>query len=294
MNILIRSEKAQNNIGSFYNDKILVKLKENVDLTYFKENGYCDYRCGCDLCGSGDAYGFKTNFLKLCSSVESNEWFELNDLDIEIENTWYDKDSNNYSKDIKVKCMNETENRYMIEKIYELYILFNPNNFMPHTYEPLTGTKSSSRILSSCFLDNNTSNVIEPTRLRNIKSVHVCDLCHTWLTVVEGDTIYDNFIEVNPLKYFWMSVVTDFLSDLIEFKDDDQKLIFNKNNDMIQINIDDIDYISFTEIKGTCSVDKFLEIIKCKYEPLTNSKYFTLIDWIDYFGAEIVYKIKTT
>ena len=48
-------------LGTFFEDDIKVKFKKNADLSYFENNGYCDYRCGCDLCETGDAYGFKTN-----------------------------------------------------------------------------------------------------------------------------------------------------------------------------------------------------------------------------------------
>jgi hypothetical protein len=282
---------AQNNLGSFYNEKITVKLKENADISYFEENGYCDYRCGCDLCGSGDAIGIKTNFLKLCSRVERGEWFELNDLDIEVKDTWYDEESENYYKKLIVHPYNETTDREMIEKIYKLYLNFDQDDMIfQHKYEPLTGDKSCVGI-TSCY-SNDLQETIERDDVKNIKNVHVCGLCYRWLITIEGDQIRGKFKEsVNPFKYFWSSVIDDFLNDIIEFKN---HKVCNKNNE-IPTEIDNIFYTGIgCKISGKHTVNEFLQIM-VKYQhkfkpPPKNSEDFMLDDWVNYAGAEIEYK----
>ena len=41
--------------GNFLDETINVKFKNNIDneLDYYRENGYVDYRVGCDLCEKG-------------------------------------------------------------------------------------------------------------------------------------------------------------------------------------------------------------------------------------------------
>tara|TARA_B100000674_G_scaffold491405_1_gene509260 strand:- start:1355 stop:1582 length:228 start_codon:yes stop_codon:yes gene_type:complete len=57
--------------GNFLDETINVKFKNNIDneLDYYRENGYIDYRVGCDLCEKGDAYGLKKYQL-------NNEYFQ--------------------------------------------------------------------------------------------------------------------------------------------------------------------------------------------------------------------------
>jgi hypothetical protein len=200
------------NLGLYYDEKILVRLKKNSDLSLIEKYNNFDYRCGCDLCGYGHACGLKTNFLKLCNEAGDN-WFELNDLAIESKGTWYEDE---FSM-INFRHMNETTDKDVIEKIYKLHLLFDKLAINDMT------------VIASCFDDYARSSFekIKYEEMKNINSIHICGLCCSWFVATEGDQIRNKFENVDPYKYFWSSVVNCDLYDLIEFKDDKQKMLFD-------------------------------------------------------------------
>ena len=184
--------------GNFLDDTINVKFKNNIDneLDYYRENGYVDYRVGCDLCEKGDAYGLKTNIVKFLDNIS----FKLNDLEIEFNDTWYSNDI------LKLHMMYETSNKQIIKLIYNNYLKINKLN------EEKVGMVSiTSPFRKFPKKENNFSNHISIEELKNIKSVHICGNCIKMFNK-------KHFIEQNPLKYFWIDFVKNHLQDIIDFE----------------------------------------------------------------------------
>ncbi len=199
--------------GNFLDETINVKFKNNIDneLDYFRKNGYVDYRIGCDLCERGDAYGLKTNILKFLN----NSNFKLNDLEIDFNDTWYSNDK------LELHMMYETSNKKIIKLIYNNYLKINKLNEekkltnkinIYSTYTEKVGVVSiTSPFRKFPKKENNFSNHISIEELKNIKNVHICSHCCKMFNK-------KHFIEQNPLKYFWIDFVKNYLHDIIDFE----------------------------------------------------------------------------
>lgn len=108
-----------NKLGNFFENNIEVKLIKNSDISHFKNNGYCDFRIGCSLCGFTVATfgGLKTNILNIIDN--SNNWFYLNNLDLEFKDTWYED-----MEGIYLQNLYETNNIKVIDKVYKYFNKF--------------------------------------------------------------------------------------------------------------------------------------------------------------------------
>jgi hypothetical protein len=204
-------------LGNFFND-ISVKLKNNVDLHYFEENGYCDYRCGCDFCKIGDAYGFKTNILDLIT--DSDNKFHLDNLDLQIKDSWCENEDSiylqSYYETTDVTVINEVYKYY--SKYIKLIELCGNCNKYDILYESCSnnGNYSSTKITST----------FEKKDILEIKNIHLCSNCYMWF-ICQNQQYLNNFNLVNPIKFFWIDVVKNYLYDIIEFDDENKKYLFS-------------------------------------------------------------------
>ncbi len=219
---------AHTSFGIFLNEIFNVKFKSNIDeeLDYFKNIGYSDYRVGCDLCEKGNACGIKTNIGKF---VNTNG-FQLNQLEIDFTNTWYD-DKN----ELKLKMMYETSNKKIIGQIYNYYLNFDKVDDDIEYKININSTNicnaGNSGLTSIFWKEPEVTNgdfisYISPNELTDIKNVHLCGQCYKWFITVHENT-KNEFIKQNPLKYFWFDFVENYLHELIDFESKDIKIKFH-------------------------------------------------------------------
>ena len=210
--IKISISMSRTKLDNFIEDNIKIKFIDNGSMSYFKETGYCDYRCGCDLCGSGDARGFKTNILDLVDN-SLDGWFFINDLDVKIKDSWCESEDYIY-----LRTLYETNDKNVINKIGNIFDKFSgifDNQSVPRKYELLSDRHSDSS-LTGCF-DNNQNR-------DEIKNVRLCSNCYKWV-VMDNNEYCDKFSLINTFKIFWADVMNDYLSDLIEYEDKNMKKI---------------------------------------------------------------------
>ena len=194
------------NFGSFYKN-INIKFKNNADLDYFKTNGYCDFRCGCDLCSSGQAFGIKTNILNFSNN---KDYFNLDRLDLEYKDTWYENES------LNLHLYYETTNKECINKIYNYFLYFQENTITKNY-------NNHDEIESSVSIES----IFDGEDIKSITSVHLCANCYTWFSLLNNNLI-NNFQKQKSIKYFWKDFITDDILDLIEFDNNNSKKIFTK------------------------------------------------------------------
>ena len=192
-------------LGDIFQDPIRVSLKEGSDLTYFRDNGFCDYRCGCDLCCRGDAIGLQTNIW----DFRDRDNFLLNDLTVEVSEeedthqlyTWY-----------------ETTHPKLIAVIEEWY----------HRFQQSTGCEVSTHFsLSKNMTYPYTSIIIDSLfKCASLpKCCKICANCYRWLGHLYPD--YQKHLQmVNPLKYFWLTMIKEYLFDQLNFTDHRQESLF--------------------------------------------------------------------
>jgi len=202
-------------LSNFVDHDIKVKLLENHDLSYFNENGYCDYRTGCDICEVGDAYGFKTNFMNIADM--SGNLFNLNNLEVMVPGSWLEDDD----KSIYLHNYYETTDKDAIERIFNCYSKFKTlDDFHCRELDVRSGTSCSTSICS-CFSEH-----VGFTTIDTIQSTHVCTNCCMWLNVIDP-YVKNKFTHINPFKLFWKDIYKDYLYDIIEFGDENDKKLFN-------------------------------------------------------------------
>ena len=211
---------AHTSFGNFLNGNYNVKFKENIDqeqLDYFKNIGYSDYRVGCDLCECGNACGIKTNIGKFVNT----DWFQLNQLEIDFDNTWYSDEDK-----LKLKTMYETSNKKIIEQIYNYYLNFNKvdgqieyniNINLTHTSDAGNSGLTSAFWKEPDVANGDFTSCISPEELTEIKNVHLCGQCFKWFITVHENT-KNQFVKQNPLKYFWFDFVEFDLHELIDWE----------------------------------------------------------------------------
>ncbi len=230
---------SQTKLGLFFKDDIKVKLVKDCDLSYFKENGYCDYRVGCDICEVGNAHGFITNIIDIIDN--SDNYFYLNNLELKIkdENSWCESlDS------LDVYNYYESNDKNVIKQVYKYYKKFNKLDTCISNKCDLFSENvnlCSGVGISSCFNKHNeTKFTFSENKLNNdiskkinkfnndiskIKNIHICSICYTWFICINKK--YDDcFTYTHPLKYFWKDVVKDDLYDIIEFDNENKKNLF--------------------------------------------------------------------
>jgi len=183
--------------------EIKVKIKHNCNWSYFEEYGYCDYRCGCDLCGKGQALSFRTNILEF----KNKDSFLLNDLDI-----IHDKSDD----DIKLQYFYVTDDKEAIKLIYEYYIKFEELSSNPKKYSLKSGLDSGFSITSVFFRE--PFNIISYDDIDKIQNVKLCSTCYKWFICVHKQ-FEKGFMMYKSLKYFWSDVINDYICDIIEFVD---------------------------------------------------------------------------
>jgi hypothetical protein len=195
-------------LGNFLEDDVKVILKKDADFSYFTKNGYCDYRCGCDVCMKGDARGFKTNILDIIS--DSKEWFLLKKLDLDIKNSWCEKEDSIY-----LQMYYETSNIDAIKDIHKYYIKINElwdNDTLNNSYDTYNILDKEYPFSSAKIASNFSSESIE-----NIKNVKLCSSCYTWFICL-NEKYSNDFAMTNLFKYFWIDVVNNYLCDITDFK----------------------------------------------------------------------------
>lgn len=257
--------------GTFVEKNIFAKIKNNIQneskcLKYFENNGYCDFRCGCDLCENGDAFGVKTNFDK----IYSHNLFLLNNLDIIDENTWYDNKNNFTSKNnftlnndnddndilsirkhsdmtiikkmhrdedanvLSVKLYNETSDAKIIKEVYSMYVkkmqLDDMVNFFDcDLFYPMNNTyvEKASCSITSIFYDRNKFSAIDNEDVKNISRIKLCNKCYKFLIYTHGIKIRKKFIEnINPFKYAWIDIIKSYMLEFLDFANEDDKKLF--------------------------------------------------------------------
>jgi len=202
-------------LDNFFEDDIKVKLVKDCDLSYFKENGYCDYRIGCDICEVGDAYGFKTNIINIIDN--SNKFFYLNNLDLEIKNSWCEEENN----DIYLYNYYESNKKNVIKQVYKYYNKFNKLNTVNRSKCNLFIGGNTGTGIAGCFNYHHKF----CGDISKIKSVHLCSNCYTWFICI-NKKYNDSFTHIHPFKIFWKDVVKDYLYDIIEFDRKKKKKLF--------------------------------------------------------------------
>ena len=201
---------SHTSFGLFLNHLFKVKFKKNIEeqLKFFYEVGYADYRVGCNLCETGQARSLKTNI----TDFINEEYFYLNDLKLSFNDVWY----NQNHKHLDLNIMYETTNKEIIKKIYQYHLKFNNiDGYKQILIRPNDEIKMSSG-LTSCFTsENSPDECITENELEDISDVHICLNCYKWFISVNEEK---DFIEQNPLKYFWFDFADDYLYDVIEFE----------------------------------------------------------------------------
>lgn len=195
-------EKTYTSFRNFFPKEQTIKLKNNYNLSYFRNDGYCDYRVGCSICERGNAYGFKTNILEL---ITNNE-FVVNDLDIIRDDI---------NEDVKFPLYYETKDSNTIKLVFEYYKKIgtlsdqfngiNPKNNIRDKYRSSSG-------ITSIFRDVDSMEPIKDSS--SIKRAHICDLCFKWLNIVHNGI--NQFCEINALKLFWEDFIIEDIEDIIE------------------------------------------------------------------------------
>jgi len=186
---------SKTKIDNFVKEPIKVFFKKNIDLSYFKNNGFCDYRIGCDLCKKGDCYGFKTNILNFKDS------FILNELDI-------DKSICDPENKIYLQNFYETDDCILIKNIYDIFNKMNEkhgNERLFYEYDIIDQVYTGSWIQS----------IFEKKNIKDIKNIKICSICYLWIT----SSNINKFSIINPFKYFWIDVINNYMDDIIEFDD---------------------------------------------------------------------------
>lgn len=146
--------------------------------------------------------------------------FKLNQLQLDF-NTWYKKD------DIKMLVMYETEDKQIIEHIYNYYLQISKLNISTNINISRTDITKSCFGITSIFWKEPVSNDfvchISRDELTKIKNVHICAYCYRWF-FINNFNIKSKFKEQNPLKYFWFEFVEE-LHDMIEFESEQDVFI---------------------------------------------------------------------
>lgn len=207
--------------GNFLDEIFKVKFKKTIknEFNYYQENGYIEYRVGCDLCGKGKSCGLKTNIIKFFK----NNSFNLNELEIDFNNTWYTNDV------LEFNLMYETSNKKIIEKIYNLYLkLCLLNEELTSNYKIKISSTHTENVgivnITSTFCQD--ENNISYEELKNIKNVHICPDCFKLFILINESEYKKYFIKQNPLKYFWIDFVVTHLHDMIDFESETSKKSF--------------------------------------------------------------------
>ena len=219
-----RKIEPKNKLGEFYDDEVYVKLKDNADLSYFKDIKYIDYRVGCAICEKGDASDFRINIL----DIAKNDYFLLNELDIVLDK-WHLK------RDWSMPLYYQTNDPATIKLVFEYFKKFNDLNDEYHGHNPqysLIDTCQSAGGITSIF----RSNKHYDQYINKVYYAHICDNCFKWL-IYQDKELSKKFVAINSLKIFWADTVIDYLEDLIEFKDPEDKKIFIIADDNSQSSI---------------------------------------------------------
>ena len=57
---------------------------------------------------------------------------------------------------------------------------------------------------------------------------HICKSCLTWMQILKPNISEDKFTKRNPLLYFWVSALDDYIFDTIKIENkDDEKYLNN-------------------------------------------------------------------
>lgn len=196
-------------LGDFYKKNIKIKLKKDADISSFQRtNSICDYRMGCDLCYKGEAYGLYTNIYEILSS---NNDIYLDKLQIKFNNNvWYDEFQT-------FPVFYYTQNKAMIKIINDYNLKFKTNDFH---YDGCYEVE-----LYSGKINNNNSCLIDDITIMDKNECCICEKCFKWLLLF--DEIEKNLFTIkNPIHFFWKDVINDYLIDIIEFENPDDKYLF--------------------------------------------------------------------
>jgi len=242
------------NLDTYLDRQINVRIKTTNDnglQDYFSTLRYFDYRVGCDVCGCGDAFGFKINYSEI---RKKNETFLLNKLKIdENEDAAYNFPA--------LSALNRCTNKDYFRDLFKLKIILDQKcwgiyyyNDEKHEYEK-SGCGMTSRFelgdmsfkgkddyFKECkdnyddshptiSLDSKTTQEFEDDYQRIIKrssSIIICNHCVQCIRLLKPGWDFDNHLtECSPLKIFWVDTVEELLEDLCFEKKSDE-LYVNK------------------------------------------------------------------
>jgi hypothetical protein len=207
---MANSSKSKNSLGNFYDKEIYVRIK-NGDLSCVEGGRYCDYRVGCSICEKGNARVFRTNLL----SIANKNFFLLNKLDVildDIDDTY------------ELPVYYQTNDPGIIKLLFNCFKKFNMMTNCCDKISLTNGLMYSSH-LASIFRDDvyNDNSFVD---INKVHSVHICNMCFKWL-IFRDNELSEKFAIINPLKIFWADVMNDEFKDVIEYKDQGDKEIFN-------------------------------------------------------------------
>ena len=228
------------NFGDLVSKEIYVKLKDDSKLDYFIENGYFDYRVGCDLCENmPQPGGFKTNFLEI---LNKNDYFSLSNLSINKSNKKINIYYNSNNKLVIYKLYKVYKNYhninidYKIKNIYDLnskeYIDTN-KSFVESNYfvnkkdifisEANDSTNSMNLLIE--YWDNKIKDQ-DINHLQELNNISICSNCYKPL-IATKKIKEDDFKIFNPLiKFYCYFLYSNF--DLLIFKNENDKNLIYK------------------------------------------------------------------
>jgi hypothetical protein len=218
--ICIRMEEISLNFGSHLPDEIQIVPHDDLFLPDNNQH-YHDYRIGCDLCGMGDAYGFRIDL----DIHKDKDILCLNDLNIVMREDMPD-----------LMYLHECSNDEYIKEIYRLFVNRANSDYTQHSCTWLGDRyiKNSGGILS-VFLKEKNSWAIPEEELMNhdlyegVYSVKICTPCMNMLTELHPEWDFDEFKEANPISVYIKDVIDD-IKCYFDFVDDETKELY-KNFD---------------------------------------------------------------
>jgi hypothetical protein len=139
---------------------------------------------------------------------------------LQIKDSWCENEDSiylqSYYETTDVTVINEVYKYY--SKYIKLIELCGNCNKYDILYESCSnnGNYSSTKITST----------FEKKDILEIKNIHLCSNCYMWF-ICQNQQYLNNFNLVNPIKFFWIDVVKNYLYDIIEFDDENKKYLFS-------------------------------------------------------------------
>lgn len=163
------------------------------DTTYFKEGGYCEYRCACDLCEVADLTGFHINVGDL------GEQFHLDQLQCNFDE----------GEEPKLQVWYRTQDIETLETLSKISQDFREEELEVSDYFEIC----------EGGVGKYTSSLIPSPLGTSSKEGKICGRCYRWFAC-ECPHLATRFTLTNPFWYFWRSVSLNELLDVIQLEDD--------------------------------------------------------------------------